>query len=271
MLKKRAIHDTFLDEFLYNLIYKSTRSQRAQIPQEYLYVFNSSLAAKKFVSKATLEQKLYLFTLLGLRWYLVFGDSKKMQKDLREILALLREDRRGEGAEAMTEKNVFVFSGEQFIDCMGIMASLNHHKTYSFNLEIQKTGYHLKKWKKDTKYGNYNKVSENNENLESIISFVLQNVLNGMSIEANLAIKLRDLCILLYLRINKHAFTSHEKIVNYFGGYYVKQEIAVSLRELCNKELVRTSSLTIEKEYMITALGINKINQYVSTALATNF
>lgn len=271
MVKNRVIHDAFLDEFLYNLIYGATRVQRDRFPEEHLGVFNSASAAKRFISKAILEQKLYFLSLLGVRWHMVFGETKTMQKDLREVAALIREKKLNEAGEALVAKNIFVFSGEQFVDCIGIMASLDHHKTYSFNVEMQKTAYHLNQWKKAVKYGNFNEVSERTENLENLVSFVLKNILNGISIEANHSIKLRDLCVLLYLKLNKHKYVAHEKICDHFGGFFKKKEITNAIRILRDKELIKMSSLTIKKEYMITALGINKLNQYISKTLATNF
>lgn len=269
-IKRRIIHDTYLDEFLYSLMFNSTRQQRERFPPEFIGVFRTSRDAKGFIAKATMEQKLYFLSLLGVEWFLLCGTRKNATKDLKEIVAKFKNESHSAGLNAITDKNIFVISGDQFIDYLGIMASMTHRKNYSYNVDLMKTGYHLHKWKKDVDYKNYNEISENNESYESIVKFVKSILLHNISIEANHAIKQTDLLILAYLYESKGAYVAHDAICDYFGGIFKKVVISTSIKLLRDINLIRISAIADKKEYSITPLGIDKLNKFIKKTITAN-
>lgn len=269
-IKRRIIHDTYLDEFLYSLIFNSTRHQRERFPPEFIGVFRSSKNAKGFIARATMEQKLYFLSLLGIEWFLLCGTRKNATKDLKEIVSKFKKDDYSEALNTITDKNIFIISGDQLIDYLGIMASMTHNKSYSYNVDLMKTGYHLHKWKKDIQYKNHTEVSENKESYENIVRFVKSILISNISIEANHSIKQADLLVLAYLYESRGAYVSHEIICDHFGGFFKKAEISTSIRLLRDINLIRISAITDKKEYSITSLGIDKLNNFIKKTLTAN-
>lgn len=271
MLKNRIIHDPFLDEFLYHLIYKASREQRDRFPIETTKIFKSSKAAKGFIKKATLEQKLYFLTLFGVEWSMVLGNRKTIPKDLKAIIGLFKSDKHTDALDLMIEKNIFVFSGEQFMDYMGVMGAVNHDNSYSYNIELKKAGYHLKKWQKNVSYKNYDETVESGETYSKLLDLVLKVLLNEISVEANHGLKENDLMILLFLYSKRSTNVSHEFLWDYFGGYIDKREVSQTVKRLRDKYFVRASAISKQREYAITTLGINSLNMFIKKTLLTNF
>lgn len=269
-ITNRIIHDLYLDEFLYNLMFHSTRHQRERFPPEFMGVFRTSKNAKMFIAKATMEQKLYFLSVLGVDWFLFCGTKKNATTDLKRIIADFKDNKPAEALNQVTEKKLFIISGDQFIDYMGMMASVTHNKNYSYNVEMMKIGYHLKKWKKDVEYKNYSEVSENKETSEYVIKFALTLFLNGISIESNHSIKMMDLFILLYLYERKFLYVTQNKIYEYFIGFVKKIDVSAAIKRLREIQLISLSSISEAKEYKITTLGINKLNGFIKRVLSTS-
>lgn len=271
LAKHRIIHDPFLDEFLYTLIYGADHIQRGRFPESWQHVFKSSLAANRFCSSATLEEKLYFLTLLGVDWFVVCANRLIAAKSIKSALSKFKQHKNLAALEEMVEKEIFVLSAEKFADGLGLMASVEHQKAYSYNMALSKVGYSLRKWNKNVNHKVARDIEERREYQDSVVDYTMGCALNFMTIETNYSMSASDMLILLHLYKHRHAHVLSNKIYEYFIGILTKTDIGNALRRMVDVDFIRLSLINKPNSYMITALGIHKINQFISKSLLTNF
>lgn len=253
-----------MTEFMYDLIYSADRGQRERVGRRYSKIFKNQRTAKAFCQNSSIEEKEYVMAMLGIKSFHIFADESITPKELSKILKLYKNGESGEALKQIVEKKIYIYSDKQFIDMLSKMADTEQHPQYSFNVELRKTGYHIKKWSRHINTKVHKQSVEITEYLDEISSLA-DNFMNSCHcIESRYSMKVNDMHILSGLYKFRHKHVPMSFLWDKYGGIMSKPEVSQAMRRLRNSSLVDISSITGEIQYIITGLGIETLNRFLT-------
>lgn len=255
-----------LNDLIYAILYNSTLQQRRGLHEGYLKHLKTPRKAKNFVTTSSREEKEYLLSHFGFKFfYVITPFDVTKASELEETIAEFKKTKN-------IGRGIYIHGDEQFMYYLKLYAKSIHHPSYFLNYEISRAGYNIHNWPKH---------NLNRENMEVREIMERDNILMRTILSANIATQLypgisglthSHIQILTYLYIKRHTFVSHDMLFAFFKGFgpYEKpQYIVNTMRELVNEHFAQKRTHN-SKEYSITALGIKKIAEFRDYVLAYN-
>lgn len=256
------------NEFVYSLLYNASIEAKRIIPPRFLRFIKKERDAKKFVRTANLDEALTLLSYLGVEHFLVVVAKDNANfKDFKQILDQYKDKKRVAALKDIIDLKLFVTGDKQFISVLGLIAQTIHHKAYTMNLELTRSGYHVHHWGKHLEDQPALEIQENSNALTKIL------LTSSLTLErSDFLFRLRplDIQILLYLYPLKHTHVPFGPIARHFDGYVHKMKISSALKTLVLSQHIQKSAIAIDNEYTITALGIRIIDEYMAAVLHAN-
>lgn len=273
--KTQMIHNPFLEEFVYDIIYSLTPMQRRSLPNEYVKVTKTPKAAKTFARMASLEQKYHLLSCLGIKWCNVFFNEEMTPHSFKEIMRKYKDDKPMAGLKEMAAEKLYITSDREFMHLLVAMAQSIHNPQYQLSLEWNKLGYRLNQW------GTWTKSAENPdfttalENLEAVNKFSLLLEHHDRTCETMsdvFSIRHVDFRILNFFFRNKSQYVEKEAAFIYFSNQFTKTLINSCINRLTVGQFLQKSAIPDAKQYTITGLGIDLTQKiFMRTLKSTNF
>jgi hypothetical protein len=258
------------NDFIYTILYNATAEEKQGLSGRYLTALKDEKQAAKFIETATREEKEYLLAHFGFQFLYVICPEKIAATKLKDFIKEQQE--KGYSVSDLRQQGFYAHTDKEIIHLLGLAAKAIHNPNYFLNLEINRQGYHVKKWSRQSpvKEDAATKEVMDNDNvlmrtlLSSSITMNYQPGLSGLS-EVQLQ-------ILLFMYINRQKYISYEDLNNLFAGYkgkYKEGNFASSIRALVSEQLIQKSA--IEKDQItITGIGIKKCIEYRNAVLANN-
>jgi len=266
------VSDPYFDEFIYDIIYSLTPTQRRQLDGKYAQACSTPKRAQSFARTAPLEQKYFLLALLGIKRATVLFDEKTTWANFKAILQNYRERNPGAGLKELAAQRVYISTDREFMFSLISMAQSIHHPQYTMSMEMNKLGYRLSQWgawKKSIANAEFIKANENIETVNRFSLLLEQQSKTMETLEPVFRITYPDFRILNMLFRNRHRYVSRHEMITYFKGCINKPVVSASLFSLKKEVLIQGSALT-KNEVTITATGINLMDKIFQRILSSN-
>lgn len=270
MTKGRLIENPYFNEFLYDVMHNAFQHQKERLNGRYERQMRSSRSAKGFAKSAKLEQRQDILTHLGLHWFMVICNDDFTPANLKTIMQQYQGNRPASSLKEMAAKKLYITSDKQFIHLLNLMADTIHTPAYSFNLELNKIGYAVKKWTKQVDFAAHEKAIESIEHLDLMVKLFNSFTANIVKIPEHFGLLHTDLRILGYLWEYRNVYVPLTKVHHDFAGDLSKKLISRAINDMIGKQFIRGHADYRKNEYTITSMGINVVAQYIKKVLRLN-
>jgi len=256
--------DSTLAEFTYTIAREAPISLRRLLPEKYYRAINSEVGAMKFATRSTFEQKREFFSYLGVEHFTIFADMRRGEAtDFREILRQFdTEDKPHVLLRKLADANVYISSNKEFCSLLGFASQVIDTDGYNRNMELVRTGYHIKGFKNKITIPEYVEGVKEKDAAMALIK-TIRGVLGANNYCKDITgVDSEGLQILIYLYLNKHTYFTQEKLSEVFLGEISGRKIAASRLMLMKEMLIQKHPSQNRNDYTITAKGILIVNQF---------
>lgn len=258
--KSKNINNPILNDFVYTVLYNASYEEKRGLTGKYLKAAMNERAAKSFASNSTLEEKIYLLSHFGMEHFFVFAKRGLSLQKFRDILTKFEANKKVSALKDISQDGVFVTGDKEFLRLLGFMAQSIHHPSFFLNLEFNRQGFHIQKWKKRNLNDRDLQLREIDENASNLAKIMLNGCLSMDYARTLMNIMPSQLKILLYLYSMPHAYVSDITLGEYFVGRISRLEFRSAIKTLLNGFLIQQNDE--EKSYTIAGPGIKKVNEY---------
>lgn len=265
---KYRLDNPAFNEFVYSILYNASFEAKRVIPPKYLKFIKYEREAKKFARNASHEEARVLLSYLGVEHFDVFvaRDNANI-KDLKVVLDKFKNNKKIGSLEDIIALKLFVTSDKELITLLGLVSQTIHHRAYTMNLELTRTGYHIRNWGKHLGQAPANEILENSNILAKTL---LSSSLTLDRVEFLFRLNALEIKVLLYLYPLKSGYVSLKQLSERFVGLVTKVKLTNCLKHLLASQHIQKSAIASEREYTISALGVRVVNDYMDTILRNN-
>lgn len=270
MPRKNISANPYLSDYVYDLLWNITAENKKKLSRKHWKIFNSALRARNFADFSTLEEKMQLFDELDINFALIISKEKlENAVGLKKVMQMYQEDLNAGAVRQVSKLKTFVVSARETAFLLSVMSQTIHHQSYFLNQQLNKTAYHIEKWKKD-------EISPEGEELRKALNSVdiLDRTLLNCSIylelvQTNLGVYPLDMKILLYLNQFRHRYTSKEEIAEDFTGYN-KKKVSISLKRLLVNNYIMKHPDLMNIRYTLSQVGLKAVANFRNLILKAN-
>lgn len=267
---QKAHYDPPLAELIYTIAREIPLQLKRNLPDKFFKVIGSEKTAMKFAVNSSLDEKREFLSYLGIQNFLVFANTERIHgAHFVEILKKFQSGQQAATIKQIASLGLYVSADKEFVFLLGQISQSIQTKAYSMDMEVLRSGYHVKNWKGSLENKESSEAKSQNDSSIEIIRLLLSgNDVLEFS-ESSYGVPKTHLLVLLYLYIKKHLFVPHEAIKNKFVGTLTPSHIASAYRNLMEHSYVEKHRDWWKKEYSITAKGILMVNQFRDRVLSS--
>lgn len=253
--------DPHFNDYLYTLLFNMEASQKRHLKGKHLKAVMTERGARNFIANASLEDKLYLLSCTGQKFFITLMAEDFKKEWFKEIYDLFQKDKKPAALKDLVSRGLFVSSDVNFTRLLGhVSRSIHHHNFYQAT-ELRRTGFHIRKWKRIALGAKDLETREADEAATSLAQLLLSGSVTMDYMKGLMGISATEMKLLLYLYTNSHAYTSEKYLGSFFKGYIRDAEVRLSIRNLCKSGYVEADKVP-EKRYTITGPGTKMVNEY---------
>lgn len=266
---KAAQHDTNLAEFTYTVARQAPISLRRLLPEKLYRAINTEKGAMRFASRSTFEQKREFFAYLGIECFVVFADPKQSaSNDFRDVFKQFDTDEKPVSSlKKLGEENVFVSSNKSFCFLLGHLSQLIDTSSYSRNMELIRSSYHIKNFKNKINTEEHRAAVEHNQASAYLVKLVHGVWWANDICKPLLGITPIDCRVLTYFYINRQMYLSPETLLDAFAGGVTKREVTWAKRRLLEAMYIQRHPSQKKSEYTITGRGVLAVNKFIEKVM----
>lgn len=268
MKNYNRIDNPAFNEFLYSLLFNAPIEAKRVIPPRFLKYVNSETEAKKFIKRATMEEARTLLSYLGVQHFVVLvGQDNVNFKELKTILEKFKNNKNIASLKDIIDLKLFVTSDRELITLLGLVSQSIHHRAYTMNLELTRTSYHVRGWKKRL---------DDQETANAYADAILlsRTLLNASFTMHKIGFLFKlnqlEMEVLLLLYPAKHMYTQIDIIFEAFIGRFSKTKMSACIKRLIVSQHIQKSSISVGREYALTSIGIRIVNEYMDAVMHAN-
>lgn len=270
MPRKNISANPYLSEYVYDLLWNVTAENKLKLSRKYWCLMVSSIRARNFADFSTLEQKMELFSELGISYAFIISPEKFDNKGgLKKIMQLYNQDKTAGAVKKASELKTFVVTERDTAFFLSLLSQTIHHSGYFLNQQLNKTIYHIKNWKKNEISPEAVKFRESIDAADTIDRMLYNCAVNIDFVPAILGIKPLDLKILLYMNQFRHRYVPKEEVQADFSSYN-KKHVATSLNKLLLNNYLMKHQKSVEQIYTISTAGIRAVGTFREIILKQN-
>lgn len=259
---RRSVPDPIFNDFLYTILYNSSYAQKRELHGRYLKAAMSEKSARLFIQNASDEDKKYILGKLGYKFFWCFCKEDFKQEYLSDILKKFQEDRKVSALKDILETGIFVTGDREFLRLMGLMSSAIHQPSFYFDLEMQRQGLNIKKWKKRYMTPIDLKMRDLDEGSTELARTLLSASVSMDYVKGTMGLSAAQMKILLYLYTQPHIFMSEKHLKQFFTGYVRGAELRTGVRNLFKEGFVTGEKKLMEWSYTISSKGTKTVSEY---------
>lgn len=263
-MKKNTLNLSLLNDFIYTVLFNASSEDKKGLHGKYLNACENEKGAKKFIETATREEKEFLLSQFGYQFYYLISPCKPSNTTLKEFI-----EKEGYKITDLKKEGLYIHSDKELMHLMGLTCKAIHTLSYAMNLELMRQAYHVKKWSRAVPVKDQ---SIEAAEADSVLMRTLLSATITMNYQAGIT-GISDIClqVLMYLYLNRNKERSMDDLENLFSGYkgrYTPAGFKSAINSLILNQYIQRS--TVDKNLTITALGINKCQEYRDAVLINN-
>lgn len=264
----KSVPDPIFNDFIYSLLYNAPIQQKRELHGKYLKAAMSEKAAKTFIRTATDEDKKYLLSKLGMRFFWCFVADEFKPEWLRDILNRFNEDKKPQAFREILEKKFFIASDREFLKLLSVTASSIHHPSFFLDMEFIRQNWHIKKWKKRFFNPTDMQMREAQEGSDELCSLLFSASVTMDYMKSLMGMSPDAMKLLLYLYPNSHRKLSDSHLCDYFTGYMGMTTLRVAIKTLQKAGHIESDTGQKERSYTITGKGIRAVSEFFKTVFS---
>jgi hypothetical protein len=259
--------DPILNDVVYTLLYSTSYQEKRGLKGKYLRAAMSGEKAKRFCANSTREEKEYILSHFGIKFFYGFSKEGIGFQKIKDILAKFDSGKRVAAMKDIAEHGIFVTSDKEVVRALGLFAQSIHHHTFFLNLEFLRQGYHIQKWKKHSTNNQDMAVREADESAKLLAETMLNACITLDYAEGLLGITQTAMKLLLHLYTFSHAYIPDQTLYDRFAGAFNKTKYRYAIKSLIKDGLIVEHGPKVRKEITITAGGIKHVNNFMDSAM----
>lgn len=260
--------DPILNDFVYSLLYGASYEEKRGLRGKYLRAAMSGETAKRFCSSSTREEKEYLLAHFGVQsFYVICKKGVTLQK-MKEVLAKFDEGKKVPALRDMAEAGIFVTSDKEFIRMLGFMSQSIHHHSFFLNLEFQRQGYHIQKWKKHNTDNGDMAARETDESARLLATTMLNACVAMDYVPGSMGMTDTEMKLLLYLYPLSHTYVKDDVLYGRFAGAFNRTKYRYAMKALIKAEYIVQVGKRERREVTISGAGIAQVNNFFDSAMS---
>ena len=270
MPRKNISVNPYLSEYVYDLLWNVTAENKLKLSRKYWGMTVSSTRSRNFADFSTLEQKMELFSELGINFaFIVTPEEFENTGGLKKVMQLYNQDKNAGAVKKASELKAFVVTDRDTSFLLSILSQTIHHSSYFLNQQLNKTAYHIKNWKKNEISPEGNDLRESINSADIIDRTLYNCAVNLDFVPSILGVTSLDLKILLYLNQFRHKYIVKEEVHADFGMYN-KKKVSACLKRLLVNGLLMKHQRSLELKYTISTEGIRVVGEFRKIVLKQN-
>lgn len=260
--------DPILNDFVYSLLYGASYEEKRGLRGKYLKAAMSGETAKRFCSTSTREEKEYLLSHFGVQFFYVICKKGVTLQKMEEVLAKFDGGKKVPALREMAEAGIFVTSDKEFLRMLGHMAQSIHHHSFFLNLEFQRQGYHIQKWKKHN-MDIRDMASRETDDSARVLATTMLNACVAMDyVPGSMGMTDTEMKLLLYLYPLSHTYVKDEVLYARFAGAFNKTKYRYAMKALIKADYVIQIGKRERREVTISGAGIKQVNDFFNSAMS---
>jgi|ERR1700722_1859452 len=266
-----VIRQPNFDDFIYTILYNSDYKQKRGLQGKFMKAATDEKAAKRFVRKASKEEKEFILAHFGFEFYYVIAKRGMTISKMKDIMREFEIKKNSVSMQQLAEAGLFVIGDKTFIHAMGIAELKAHHPSFTLNLELARQGYNIKKWS-SRNFGKYEQeLMEHKEAGRMFCKLLLSSTFALNLIQSTEGLSRNEMLVLLHLYIWHYKFVGDDEIYHYFFDILKKVQYRHVMKKLRERELIRLNIQNKTREYTITGQGIRIINLFLIETASKNY
>lgn len=259
--------DPILNDVVYTLLYSTSYQEKRGLKGKYLRAAMSGEKAKRFCANSTREEKEYILSHFGIKFFYGFSKEGLGFEKIRDILAKFDSGKRVAAMKDIAEQGIFVTSDKEVVRGLGIFAQSLHHHSFFLNLEFLRQGYHIQKWKKHSTNNQDMAVREAEESAKILAETMLNACITIDYVDGLLGINATAMKLLLHLYTLSHTYVLDNILYDRFAGAFNKTKYRYAIKYLLKSDLIIQHGPKVRKEITITAGGIKHVNNFMDSSM----
>lgn len=251
-------------EFVYDILYNLPSEDRFKLQAKYYNIGRTGSRAKHFCNTARLEELQHVLTLLGLEWYMIFFPKTFVGGTQKMLDEIVDDDSNINTLRNIIKKKIFVTGSKQFAHQLATITQGINTNIYIKNLQLDKVGYHHRKWTKGISSGATKEASEQIATLQ----YLVRTLRNGVVSFGTAKFAEYDLTVLMHLYAQQHTFVEYEKIVDAHSEIINPRKMFAVIKRLTQIRTIQKHPK--KKAYTITTVGVLEVNKIVERVLLLN-
>jgi DNA-binding MarR family transcriptional regulator len=245
---------------------------RATLPLKYRKMLLSEVKTKNFCEKASFDERISFFSLLGMRFGLsIFPNSILNGVSTKEFV---KNYDKGQSYEAIKKQillDVYVTSDKDIIHQYGLMSQVTNQPSTIRLLDFNKIGNITKDWDKRLNTPEQNELLSVVEDSDLLVKTIHNAIVSSELSNTLFELNSLDMQVLMFLYINRSYSLVREKIQRRFTEYTTPSKVTTSLKRLLEGEYVKKHiSMERDLKFTITGRGISKVQDYINYVLKAN-
>lgn len=270
MPRKNISANPYLSDYVYDLLWNITAENKKRLSRKHWKIFHSSVRARNFADFSTLEEKMQLFDELDINFALIISKEKiENAVGLKRVMQMYQEDLQAGAVREVSKLKTFVVVSRETSFLLSLMSQTIHHQSYFLNQQLNKTAYHIDKWKKDEISPEGEEIRKALNSVEILDKTLLNCAINLELVQTTLGIYPLDLKILLYLNQFRHRYVTQEEISEDFVGYNTRK-VKTSLKRLLVNNYIMKHIDLMNLRYTLSQVGIKTVSNFRNLILKAN-
>lgn len=258
--------ETSLREFIYHALYTLPEENKFDLKGVYYRIGRSSYYSRKFCDTASRDQIFHLAAMLGIKWFMVFYDDRKKEIFIRDLLAHHKEETQNTSLTKIVQRKIYVTTDKKFIHSLGLLADNISNPAYKQSMEIDKAGFHARKWRKTIDMKNSQSLDEHSDTID----YLAETVMNAFLVVNQSRLQQYDVLILFYFYRNRNRYVPYQTLFNKFEWGLGQLKIKRAVGRMLKLEFIQKHPKAHKKDFQITSMGILEVHRIIDALLKSN-
>lgn len=261
--RKILINSPIINELCFDYLFGITAADRKKFSPKEIRAIKTAKKARRYVSKATLDEKLLTLAKLGVQFSFILHNKNPLDtKEIKQRYEKYKAMSKIKAVAEMTQERFVVLSDRILINFLNVMGSVTHSETYLLNMDFHKVGGTINNWK-DYNRPNMDGIQESLEYAKIINRYTLNVSKAIQTVKGDYSLADLDLNLLMYLFDKQGSYVPRQALELYFMGIYRKTVFTAAIKRLQEKVFIeRNPEWATKYEYQITGLGCSAVMDF---------
>ena len=270
-----AKHDTIrlpiLNAITYDVIYNLPKDKVNELPINYRRMVLSEIKARNFAEKASWDERMAFFALIGFRFsFTIFPSELYNGVQVHDFIKLYNKGEIQEAKKKQVSLHVYSTTDKQLMHAYNVMGVASNHESVLRALDFNKIGNIIKDWSKKLDSPEQLELLNTVDNSDLLVETITNASIASIATKEMFGIRTIDMQLLLKLYVNRTKFYTKEEMQKLFTGIWQKQKITNAMKFLFNYGFLDEYLYSTVQKFTINGKGIAKVQEFINYVIKAN-